>query len=497
MHGLLAMPISLMADTSSAASVMRSFVSPVIDSLCAVGAAACVFFLANGGIVYTTSAGQPDKLDHAKRIIRNALIGLILIFAAATLTQILTHAYAGSSAASHAAVPNLTAITPAPVSNGLVGVIIKAITGVLNNIIQSLATPFINSLAYFTKSTPLMADNSTVFGLWLAMVGICDTLFVLVVALLGFHVMSASTFGLDEIEVKHLLPRLALIFLGLNTSIFAIDGIIELSNAMLHAVTLANGTTALWAALTDVVKQSAELGLPSLLLMLLFTISAIILVFYYLSRLIALYIGAILSPLVLLLWLVPGFKDFSQTAARTYIMTIFVLFVQVLVLIVAGSLLDGVVVGSPTQTTGTLMPILTGSVALYFAVKVPFFMEKLTFASVGPRSARQLGGQLMNAVNYMTLRRISKNTEKKDVDSETGRHLVSGSGKRKAMFGEIGSATVAQGAPRNKQENKGGTTTIRGDQQRPKTGATVAAPKNIDSKPKPKQPKQPKTMEKS
>ncbi len=494
MHELLAMPVTLMAATSSAAGIMRSYVSPIINTLCIVGSAACIFFLANGGITYATSAGQPDKLDHAKRIIRNALIGLIFIFAATALTQILTHAYAGSNSAAHASIPNLTAITPAPVSNGLVGVIIKAITGVLNNIIQSLAAPFINSLAYFTKSTPLMADNSTVFDLWLAMVGICDALFVLVMALLGFHVMSASTFGLDEIDIKHLLPRFALIFLGLNTSIFAIDGVIELSNAMLHAVTITNGTTALWDALTNVVKQSAELGLPSLLLMLLFTISAVILVFYYLSRLIALYIGAILSPLVLLMWLVPGFRDFSETAARTYVMTIFVLFVQVLVLIVAGSLLDGVVVGSPTQTTGTLMPILTGSVALYFAVKVPFFMEKLTFASVGPRSARQLGGQFMNAVNSINLRRISKNTERKDVDPETGRRLVPGTGKRKPIFGEVGTATVARGAPQNRQRNKGGTTTIQSDKPRSKTGTTVVAPRAGNSQSK--QTKSPKPMEK-
>ncbi|HUB93575.1 MAG TPA: pilin, partial [Verrucomicrobiae bacterium] len=110
MHELLAMPLSLMADTSSAASIMRSFVSPVINTLCVVGAAACVFFLVNGGITYATSSGKPENLEHAKKVIRNALIGLVLIFAAVALTQILTHSYAGSNAASHASVPNLTAI---------------------------------------------------------------------------------------------------------------------------------------------------------------------------------------------------------------------------------------------------------------------------------------------------------------------------------------------------------------------------------------------------
>lgn len=402
MHGMLAITTTYMAAASSAADVMRSFVSPVIVTLCAVGSLACVFFLVNGGISYVTSTGKPENLDHAKRVIRNALIGLVLIFAAGALTQILTHAYGGSSAAMHASTPNLTAITPKPVSNGLVGVIIKAITGVLNDIIQSLASPFIKSLAYFTKSTPLMADNSTVFNMWLAVVGMTDALFVLVVALLGFHVMSVATFGLDEIEFKHLLPRLGLIFLALNTSIFAIDGIIELSNAMIHAANLANGTTSLWDSLTAVVKQSAELGLPSLLIMMLFTIFAVVLVLYYLIRLISLYIGAILSPLVLLLWLIPGFRDFSETAAKVYIVTIFVLFVQVVVLIVSGSLIAGVVVGSPTQTTGTLMPMVAGVAAMYAVLKVPGFMTKLSFVSMGPQSVRQLGGQFLNGVSFMT-----------------------------------------------------------------------------------------------
>jgi len=363
-------------------------------TLCAVASLACVFFIVNGGVAYMTSAGRPENLDRAKRILRNALIGLVLIFAAGALTQILTHSYTGRAAVSHVSVPNLTSIQPAPPS-GLVAVIVKAITGVINDVIQYLTSALLRSVAFFTKSTPLMADNPTVFNLWLGMVGICDALFVLVIGLLGFHIMSATTFGLDEIEIKHLLPRLALIFLGLNTSIFAIDGVIELSNAMIHAVTLANGTNSLWDSLTDIVKQSATMSFPALLIMLLFTIFAVILVIYYVMRLIVLYLGAILSPLVLLLWLLPGFRDFSLTAAKAYLTTIFVLFVQVVVLIVAGSLIAGVVVGSPTQVSGELMPLITGVAAMYTVLKVPGVMERLSFASMGQQSVRQLGGQFI------------------------------------------------------------------------------------------------------
>jgi len=475
------MPVTLMADVSSATSVMHSFVSPIIDTLCAVGSLVCVFFLVNGGINYMTSTGKPDSLDHAKRVIRNALIGLILIFAAATLTQILTHAYGGSSAATHASVPNLTAITPAPVSNGLVAVIIKAVTGLLNDIIQALTAPFINSLAYFTKSTPLMADNSTVFNMWLAVVGMSDALFVLVVALLGFHVMGVSTFGFDEIEFKHLLPRLALIFLALNVSIFAIDGVIEISNAMIHAANLANGTTSLWDALTNVVKQSAELGLPSLLIMFLFTIFSVVLVLYYLGRLITLYVGAVVSPLILLLWLIPGFRDFSEPVAKTYVMTIFVLFAQVIILIISGSLISGVVVGSPTQTTGTLMPMLTGVAAMYAVLKVPTVMNRLSFSSMGPRSARKSGGQFINGVSFMT-----KSSQKvTSVISKHGSSDKKGAGNN-TKGSSNGGGNRSQSDANYKQPQSGKTNSaqqeVRTNQRGTKTGETVEA--ELISRPK-------------
>jgi type IV secretion system pilin len=91
-----AMHMVVMADSSSAASVMRSFVSPVVGTMCVLASLVCAFFLVNGGFQYMTSAGKVDNLDHAKRVIRNALIGLIIVLAAAVLTTILTHAYSGS-----------------------------------------------------------------------------------------------------------------------------------------------------------------------------------------------------------------------------------------------------------------------------------------------------------------------------------------------------------------------------------------------------------------
>lgn len=403
MNGLIAMIPALMADTSSAGAIVHAYVAPVVRSLCVAASLVCVVFLVVGGFHYITSAGKPDNLEHAKRVIRNALVGLVIVLAAGVLTAVLTHAYAGPGTTVSGNLPALTSIQPQPVSNGLVDVLIKAITGLLNNIIQSVAAPFLKALSFFTSGTPLMAQNASVFNLWLALVAMADALFVFVVSLLGFHVMSAASFGIDEIEFKHLLPRLAGIFLLVNTSIFAIDGVIELSNAMIKGIYAGLPSTSVWDVLTAVVQQSGGLGVASLLLMIAFLIFAVILLIYYVGRLVTLYIGAVLSPVVLLLWLMPGFRDFSESAAKTYVTTVFVLFVHVVILTLAASLFTGLLLGNPAQAgQDTLMALVVGLATVIALLKTQGVMMQLSYVSIGPRTARKLGGQFMNGVSYAT-----------------------------------------------------------------------------------------------
>jgi hypothetical protein len=477
-----------LADASSAASVMRSFVAPVLSTLCIIASLVCAFFLVNGGYHYMTSSGKPDRLEHAKRVMRNALLGLVTVLAAAILMTILTHAYAGSSAALNAKLPTLTTLQPAPVSNGLVDILIKAITGLLNNIIQSIAAPFLKALTFFTTSTPLMADNSAVFNLWLAIVGITDVLFVLVVALLGFHIMSAATFGFDEVEFKHLLPRIGLIFLLVNSSIFAIDGVIELSNAMIRAINAAGPSSSVWDVLTTVVKQAGGQGVAALLIMVAFLIFAVILLIYYVGRLVTLYIGAVLSPAILLLWLVPGFRDFSESAAKVYLTTVLVLFVHVIILEMAASLFAGLVIGSPTHTPDTLMAMVVGLATLIALLKTQGVMMQLSYVSVGPRSARKLGGQFMTGVSYLGGKgqtiATTVNNRKDNTNGGNGQSGGGKSGKR------LSNASYTQ--PKSKSRNgpgdgsfdaeSPGFKTSNKSTRQAKTGETTVAPKSIKAK---------------
>ncbi len=305
----------LFADAAIASDTMRSVLTPIIATLCGIATLVCAFFLVTGGIEYISSRGKPENLEHAKKVLKNALIGLVMVIAAAALTAILSHAYSSSVEGTTEKLPVLASIEQQD-STDFWDIVVEAIITVLESIISSVGVPFVQALGYFTNSTPLMAENSSVFNLWLAMVGITDVLFILVVALLGFHVMSFSSLGFDEIDIRQILPQLALMFLLINTSIFAIDAIIELSNGMIRALQSGFLCVSIWDTLANITKESSSLGIGGLLVMIAFLVLTVMLLVYYLGRLITLYIGAVLSPMVLLLYLLPAFKDFATSSLK-------------------------------------------------------------------------------------------------------------------------------------------------------------------------------------
>ncbi|MFZ2836379.1 MAG: hypothetical protein WAZ21_03590 [Candidatus Saccharimonadales bacterium] len=464
----LTMSLTLMADSSGAITAMREYVTPTMTTLTALAALASVFFIVYGGILYMTSTGRPEKLDQAKRVLKNALIGVVIVLGAGTLTAILNGAMPHTQAPASSVLPTLEAIKPESPSNGLVEILINAIVGLLNTIIQTLATPFLGALDFFTKSTPLMADNPSVFNFWLAMVGITDVLFVIVIALIGFHVMSAATFGLDEIDFKHLLPRILLIFLLLNTSLFIIDGFIAASNALITAVGHIGGASSVWNTLTTVFKEAGGQSIAALLIMLVFLIFSFILLIYYVGRIVTLFIGAVLSPLVILIWLVPGFRDFSETAMKTYLTTIFILFVHVVILTLAGSLFTGLSGTSGNDIPNVLMSMVVGLAAVIALLKTQGLLMQFSYVSLGARSSRQLGTQFMNGVSYLGGRgKAAVGAVSNKVGSRSARSSLASTGSRRGSAG----GTVHM-APTNKKQPPSVKVT-----RVPATGTTSRAPK--------------------
>jgi hypothetical protein len=390
--------IIFLATVTEAISLTHSVIDPIIYSLSAVGGLLCVALLIVSGFHYTTSSGNPEKLDRAKRIIRNSLIGLIIIISAASVTGILSHAYGSQQGISGQHLPSLESVKPDSASLGLVGVLIKAITGVLQSIVDTVGRPFIDALSYFTNSTPLMADNNSVFNVWLITTGIADALFVLVVVLIGFNVMSSSALGFDELDVRHIIPQLAACFVLINSSIFIIDVIIQLSNGLIVALKAGVGEANVWGVLSKVTEQAGATGLATLLIMIVFLVLVFMLLVYYVGRIVTLYLGAVLSPILLLLWLLPSFRDFASNAARTYLATIFVLFIHVVILSLAASIFS-ILEGTGNNNPDVIMTLIVGMSTLITLIKTQGVLTQLNYASIGPKSLRNLSRQFVNSFN--------------------------------------------------------------------------------------------------
>ena len=376
---------------------VSSFTNQTLSSLFVVATLASVFFLIRGGYLYLMSSGNPDSLEEAKKTIRNALIGLILVLGAGTVSSIFQNAFSNPSVSSTSSQINLTPIVPTTPQGGLTQVLIDAIAGFLQNIIQSATKPLVDGIISFLTTTPPLVSNSVIFNFWLVILGIANSLFALMVALLGFHVMSASTFGFDEIEFKHLLPRVGLAFLGANISIFLVDWIVLLCNTLVNAVLKATGGISSAWVLNAFDPSSLAAGTTSLItliFMVLFVILAVVLLLFYISRLIIIALGAVLSPLIFLLWAIPKFADYAEISAKTYITSVFSIFVHVVLIQLASAFL-----AVPGQTgTNSLLSILVGIGLLFTLLKTPSIMMQLVMYSGGRQIIKKLGGQIMNVV---------------------------------------------------------------------------------------------------
>ncbi len=372
-------------------------IQPIILGLSVLAGLLTTFFLVQAGFEYMTSTGNPEKLLHAKIIIKKSIIGLIIVIASAFLVHFLWQNYNLSSHVTTASVPAIRSLKVQPTKSGIVTIIIDSIIGLLKNIVFSIAQPFIQALIYFTHSTPLMASNQSVLKIWLVIVGIADSLMILMITLLGLHIITSSSLGLEDISLKNMAPVIIFTFILMNSSIFIIDLIINLSNYMVQALYNSFPKLTVWNILNQVAKSSNGLSLVSMLILLIFVILCVILLVYYVMRLVVLYLGAILSPLIFLLSLLPSFRDFVTISIKTYFSTVFVLFVHVIILLLASIILSSLI-DNNTKNFNPLMPSIVGIATLITLLKTQKMLMELDFVSVTPKAIRKLSNYVINVM---------------------------------------------------------------------------------------------------
>ena len=391
---------------------ITQYTSDTLSIITLIASAAAVFFLVKGGYEYMTSTGKPDAVEQAKKTIKNALIGLVIVLAAGFIVSVFKGALTGPATGGGSPAVSIAPIESVKPNDGLVQVLIDAVSSFMQNIIESATAPIVNGIIGYLSTTPSVLQNQVIVNFWLVILGITDSLFVVIVALLGLHFMSASTFGYDEVELSQLLPKIGLAFLGANVSLFLADYVILTVNALV--ATVLNSTGGLnHAWVMDAINPATFITdttpLITLIFLILFLIIAIVLLFLYIGRLIMISLGAVLSPLIFLLWIVPEFSDFAEIAVKSYLVTVSVVFVHVVVIQIASSFLS-----LPNNSGNSLVSIAVAIGLFLTLLKVPQMMMQMVFYTSANRVFRKLGNQIMNVMSTdnssTATREVAKNT---------------------------------------------------------------------------------------
>jgi hypothetical protein len=401
---------------------ISSFTSNTLGIITFISAAAAVLFLIKGGYGYITSTGKPEALEDAKKTIKNAVIGLVIVLAAGTIVSLFKNSLNSAAPTGSTGAIALSQIESAQPSEGLVQVLVDAMSGLMQNIIQSGSKPILDGIMNFLTSTPSVLSNSVIVNFWLVTLGIVDSLFVLVVALLGLHLMSASTFGFEETELKVLLPRIGLAFLGANISLFLADYVILTCNTLVSAVLNATGgLNEAWLVnaitLPNVLSRSDPI--ITLIFLLLFLGIAVVLLLMYISRLIIVSLGAVLSPFVFLLWTLPKFSDIAEMAVKTYIVSVFMIFVHVVTIQLAASYLV-----LPGQTPNSLISISVAIGLFFMLIKIPSVMMQMVLFTSGSGAVKKIGGQIMNVISSNNSSSQTRATSVRNANTKVPRKVV-------------------------------------------------------------------------
>ncbi len=377
-------------------SEVANYTSDTLGIITLLSSAAAVLFLIKGGYLYITSSGKPEALGQAKKTIRNALIGLVIVLAAGIIVSVFKSALVPPSQTGASSV-SLTPIIIKKPNDGLTQVLIDAVSAFMQNIVESATKPVMDGIIGYLSITPSVLSNPVIFNFWLVMLGITDSLFVLVVAILGLHFMSASTFGFEEVALRQLLPRIGIAFLGANISLFLADYVIVTCNALVKGVLSATGgLNHAWIMNAISVEGYFTNTTPliTLIFLILFLIVAVVLLLMYISRLILISLGAAISPLIFLLWAIPKFADFAEASVKTYIVTVFMVFVHVVTIQLAASFLT-----LPEHANNSLLAIAIAIGLLATLIKTPSLMMTMILYTSRNGAVKKLGGQMMNVMS--------------------------------------------------------------------------------------------------
>ena len=123
--------------------------------------------------------------------------------------------------------------------------------------------------------------------------------------------------------------------------------------------------------------------------------------------------------LIFLLWATPKFSDLAEIAMRSYLVAVFMVFIQVVVIQLAASFLS-----LPEQSSNSLISIAVAIGLFLTLLKVPGSLNQMIFYVSGSRGFKKMGSQLINVISANHSSTASRNEAVSKANVKTPRRAV-------------------------------------------------------------------------
>jgi hypothetical protein len=199
--------------------------------------------------------------------------------------------------------------------------------GVFQGWLQGLVAQFLpaatTAAGLLLFQTPAFGEITEVRGIWEAVRGIADALFVLALLLGGGLVMVSGAFE-TRYTAKRLFPRLLLGIFMANVSLVLCSNLIRLDNALVVTVLGSDPAANSWGAVTgQLATTNLAGGIVFALVVLAGAVMALFLAVVYIVRDLLLFLLTVSAPLVLGTYGVPGLDEAAGLWWRGYLLALF------------------------------------------------------------------------------------------------------------------------------------------------------------------------------
>jgi hypothetical protein len=214
--------------------------------------------------------------------------------------------------------------------------------------------------------------------------------------------MVARQIGADHYALMEFLPRLALVVLAANFSLFFIRLFIDLENALNLGVINLFSLTILSNTIVGIYHGNLlGAGLLTFVLAIVLGVMDLLVAWQMLLRLALLILLIVLAPLAFLCGALHQTQGYLRLWISSFAATVFIQFFQVSALAIGGTLISYVTTANLFNLGGSLLSIITSAAVLYLVLHIPGMLRIWALrpvADAGPAALHAAQGTIESAV---------------------------------------------------------------------------------------------------